>query len=150
MPDSPKICLLNLLEAWVQRVHEHTLAPTLSALETALNSKTVGLGPLISELGTSIIPNQVENKALPYFVASLILIKDPSTMDVDFTESYSKNIDGIEAKENGSVLLEMQVSSEEPMQCSYQWNLNGFPLSEDGTHAGTTSPMLCWHRYGGS
>ena len=147
--DLPKECLLKLLQNWVRRANKHTLAPTVSALETALKSHTVGLGVLVSELRTCITRSRdqsaslcVQNQALPYFVASLSIREHECELDA--TVSYSPRYrNRIEAKESGSVLLEIQVASETPAKTTYQWLMNEQALVETEGYTGTSSPILC-------
>ena len=45
-----KMCLNNVLQHWIVRLHEHAKAPTVENLKTALRSNTVGLGGMANQL----------------------------------------------------------------------------------------------------
>ena len=142
--------LLRLIEDWILRKHTHTLPPTTNNLENVLNSRLVGLGVVACELRSNITLKQrlsVRNQALPYFVECVTL----SLFD-DFVRartSYVNNTSKLEAEENGSVLLEVQVicpPDEAITVLKYQWHVNGLPLSEGTFHAkytGFGTPILC-------
>lgn len=150
--DALKQCLLLLLEEWLGEKHQHALIPTVKALENILNSRLLGLGVLACRVRTCFAPKQSHTLDLQNsFVACLgvpqpygeICMTQPRQFDGSF--SYSKNTDRIEAEENGSVLLEIQVLSQETVapMATYQWLVNDIPISESAVHTGTKSPILC-------
>lgn len=74
LSDASKSFLLKLLEEWLENKHKHTLRPTLSVLENALNSRLVGLGALACEVRELLSPrlnSSEESKVLPYYIASV-------------------------------------------------------------------------------
>ena len=65
--DSPKSYLTRLLEEWLLKKFKHTLSPTIDNLKKALNSQTVGMGSLASELQDieRVMPNLSGQSIIP-------------------------------------------------------------------------------------
>ena len=145
-----KSCLLKILEDWIERKHKHTLEPTLNNLAGALNSRLVGLGVVACELKESIALKQnfsPPSQALRSHFTECVDLRNGKFLFV------SGNRERMEIEEKGSVLLEIQVRSDEPVHCDYKWLVNGMPLTENaspccpsvsnGVHLGITAPILC-------
>ena len=138
--DSPKSYLIKLVEDWILGLSEET--PTVTALEKALKSRTVGLGAKAHEVRTHILPSKnLPGKVLPYYRASVNVKEHNGHLHI--TSSYSKHLGKIEAKENESVLLETEVVSDLTLALEYQWLTNGEPIPESKFHRDTTKPILC-------
>ena len=138
--DSPKSYLIKLVEDWILGLSEET--PTVTALEKALKSRTVGLGAKAHEVRTHILPSKnLPGKVLPYYRASVNVEEHNGHLHI--TSSYSKHLGKIEAKENESVLLETEVVSDLTLALEYQWLTNGEPIPESKFHRDTTKPILC-------
>ena len=134
--------LISLLEEWIGKKYKHTLPPTMGYLKRALNSQMVGLGALACELGKMFVaPQDKTSKTLPYLVVS-VDIQETREDTVTFLSTYSQNMN-VHAKENGSVLLEMQCTCDRETTLQYQWRQNKIPIQESAVHTGTTTPVLC-------
>ena len=129
VPNSPDSYLLKLLENWILG---HAIAPTLNGLEKALRSRIVGLGNLAQNVRSCLRKNpDLETEALlPYYKANIHVGLRGDKDDLQITTS--QNTDRIGAKENETVLLEIQVGTAKTLTLQYQWLKNGQPLS-DGT-----------------
>ena len=144
---SLKDYMLQLIDDWILKKHEHTLPPTVNNLESVLKSRVVGLGVLACELRTNIARNQdlsVRNQALPYFVADIEIEYDGFDI-CKVTGIYSQNFSRLEAEESKSVLLEIQVDKLglECRNIKYEWLLNESRVVESENHTGVTTPILC-------
>ena len=133
--------LKSLIEEWIGKKHKHTLPPTKGNLKKALNSHTVELGVLARELDKMFVTPKPGHS--PYLVASVDLCQ--TTEGLTFTSTYSQNMN-IYAEENGSVLLEIQATSE--LVCGpnikYQWFVDDKVIPvKSVVHTGTTTPVLC-------
>ena len=135
--------LISLLEEWIEKKYRHTLSPTKGNLKRALNSQITGLGALACELGKMFVtPQDRTSKTLPYLVVS-IDIQETRENKITFIPTYTQNMN-VHAKENGSVLLEMQCTCDrEILALEYQWRQNKIPIQESAVHTGTTTPVLC-------
>ena len=134
--------LKSLMEEWIGKKHKHTLPPTKGNLKRALNSQITGLGALACELGKMFVaPQDGTSKTLPYLVVS-VDIQETREDTVTFVSTYSQHMN-VHAKENGSVLLEMQYTSHLELTLQYQWRKNKIPIQESSVHTGTTTPVLC-------
>ena len=135
--------LKSLIEEWIGKKYKHTLPPTKGNLKRALNSQMVGLGALACELGKMFVaPQDRTSKTLPYLVVS-VDIQETRGETIAFIPTYTQHMN-VRAKENGSVLLEMQfTSSHREITLEYQWQQNKIPIQESAVHTGTTTPVLC-------
>ena len=61
---------------------------------------------------------------------------------ITFIPTYTQHMN-VHAKENGSVLLEMQCTSHSKITLEYQWYKNKMLIQECAVHTGTTTPVLC-------
>ena len=136
--------LKSLLEEWIGKKHKHTLPPTKGNLKRALNSQIVGLGALACELDKMFVaPQDRTSKTLPYLVVSVdIYIVKIRENAITFIPTYTQHMN-VHAKENGSVLLEMQCTCDREITLKYQWRQNKIPIQESAEHTGTTTPVLC-------
>ena len=131
--------LISLLEEWIGKKYKHTLPPTKVNLKRALNSQMVGLGALACELGKMFVaPQDRTPKTSPYLVIS-VDIEETGEDTVSFVTHHMN----VHAKENGSVLLEMQCTSHREVTLQYQWRQNKIPIQESAVHTGTNTPVLC-------
>ena len=134
--------LISLLEEWIGKKYKHTLPPTMGNLKRALNSQMVGLGALACELGNMFVaPQERTPKTSPYIVVS-VDIQETRENTINYISTYTQHMN-VQAKENGSVLLEMQCTCDREGTLQYQWRQNKIPIQESAVHTGTTTPVLC-------
>ena len=133
--------LMSLLEEWIGKKYRHTLPPTMGNLKRALNSQIVGLGALACELGNTFVPQDRTSKTLPYLVVSVDILETTEN-SITCLSTHTQHMN-VHAKENESVLLEMQCTSHRDVTPQYQWQKDNIPIQENEVHTGTTTPVLC-------
>ena len=131
--NSPKSYLTRLLEDWLSK---HALPPTISNLKRALNSQTVGLGYLASNLMERIACKHLIQVTPSYSIVKI----SASDAGIDFTRN---TIASIKLAEGQSTILEVQVeTSQQYYTPEYEWLRNGIAINDGSHYSGTTSPIL--------
>ncbi len=118
------IRMTNVLTAWIMGGHtSHPASP--KSLTDSLLSSTVQLAQLAHSLKEYIADTSVKPCKLPSKTSSVEITEEP--LDTEVPEGIS-------------TLLEVQVSSVEPV--SYQWLKDGKEISETSNYSGTSTPIL--------
>ena len=124
----------RLLSEWIAGGHEYAKPPTVESLEQALNSETVGLGNVGSELRETLLLYGV-------CLINESPVKRPY-LQVTPMEIVRQTYD-LKVNEEKSTLLEVQVSTSHDTTITYQWMKDRAPLSDDSTYCGTHKQILC-------
>ena len=114
----------RLLSEWIVGGHEYAKPPTVESLEQALNSKTVGLGSVGSELQETL---QLHG----------VCLINESPMDI------VRQTHDLKVNEEKSTLLEVQLSTSHDTTITYQWMKDGAPLNDNSTYCGIHKQILC-------
>ena len=130
------VCLSRVLSEWIGGYHEDAKAPTVENLKKTLNSVTVGLGDVASQLDELLQEQGI------VFSSEAPLAKR-SRADASPCKIVRQSCDCIVVAEDKSTLLEVQVCIRQDINVSYQWTKDGSRLQEGVGFIGVHDPILC-------